>query len=231
MTEQNENETLRFTLAGTPEEIKSQLTSLMAQYQMSQETGGNFYAIPCESFHQTVRIYPQIALVFREEKADAQKNNRPRHPLRSVVTIRVMADIFSDTFIKELAQKVASKFAKPPFFFYRGEQFWSYADRSRGYFFQVYVQDEANAKKIIEQAMDIQVDSPDWDVLKYHQQKYKNWNNKEYFTLGTERIRKPRLRPKGKVVFTHAELKLPGLTEDVILVDRMGQYPNPYVIA
>jgi len=229
MTEQDD--TIRLTLAGTPEEIKQQLTQLTAQYQLMQQTGDNYYAIPCESFHQTVRIYPQIALVFKEPKINAQENNRPRHPLRSVVTVRYLTQSYPTPLIKTLASKIANSFAKPPFSFERGREFFSYTDRKLGYFFQVYVKDELNARKIIERAMGIQDHNPDWDLLKRHEQKYKNWDNRDYVQVGDERYKTPNLRPKGTVRFTHAEFKIPGVTEDTILVDRMGQFPNPMVIA
>ena len=126
-----------------------------------------------------------------------------------------------------MVNRIATNFANPVFFYNRGKELWSYADKSKGYYFQLTVQSEDEAKKVIEKVIDVQNSGvPDWEqYLRYHKDK------RDYTTAGTvavmgETIRKPRKRPSAKVEFAYAELFIPGTTKPIVLVDRTGKKHN-----
>jgi hypothetical protein len=179
------------------------------------------YGIPSTDFEITHTYYPQVKLHFREDKYEASTNSR--RPARSEVSFRWREDDYSTANINSLATKVVADFANPPFFFKRGKKLFSYVDKTKGYFFNVTTDDEANAKKIIEQVIRIQDEvEPDWEhKLKYHEDKI------NYLLPGTVRVlgdtkAKPKKRPTATVKFAYAELFIPGLTKPIILVDRTG---------
>jgi hypothetical protein len=179
------------------------------------------YGIPSTDFEITHTYYPQVKLHFREDKYEASTNSR--RPARSEVSFRWREDDYTTTNINSLATKIVADFANPPFFFKRGKKLFSYVDKSKGYFFNVTTDDEADAMKIIEQVMRIQDEvEPDWEnKLKYHEDKI------NYLLPGTVRVLgdtkpKPKKRPTATVKFAYAELFIPGLTKPIILVDRTG---------
>lgn len=179
------------------------------------------YGIPSTDFEITHTYYPQVKLHFREDKYEASINSR--RPARSEVSFRWREDDYSTANINLLATKIVADFAKPPFFFKRGKKLFSYVDKTKGYFFNVTTDDEAGAKKIIEQVIRIQdSEIPDWEnKLKYHEDKI------NYLLPGTVRVlgdtkAKPKKRPTATVKFAYAELFIPGLTKPITLVDKTG---------
>ncbi|MCY7272387.1 MAG: hypothetical protein LH702_01240, partial [Phormidesmis sp. CAN_BIN44] len=107
-----------------------------------------------------------------------------------------------------------------------------YKDPSKGYNFQLYIWNETEAKRVIEQVLDIRGHSPNWE-------KYLDGTTKKktfpivpgnQFLFGKSR-RKPRERPIATVRFKYAELKIHGLPNDIQLVDRTGFRRNPLVKA
>ena len=179
------------------------------------------YGIPSTDFEISNTYYPQVKLHFREDKYEASDNER--RPARSEVSFRWREEDYTTTNINRLALKILNDFARPVFFYRKGRQLWSYADKQKGYFFSVTTDDETDAKKIIEQAIRIQDDSePDWDnFLRYHEDK-KNYNVPGTVRVMGDVVRKPKRRPVATVKFAYAELFIPGLTQPLILVDRTG---------
>lgn len=179
------------------------------------------YGIPSTDFEITHTYYPQVKLHFREDKYDAATNNR--RPARSEVSFRWRENDYSTTNINSLANKILNDFARPVFYYRRGRELWSYADKQLGYYFQITANDEANAKKIIEQVHRVQDDvEPNWTkYLRDHRDK-KDYNAIETVRVMGETKRKPKKRPIATVYFAYAELFIPGTTQPIILVDRTG---------
>lgn len=179
------------------------------------------YGIPSTDFEMSNTYYPQVKLHFREDRVSAVNNNR--RPARGEVSFRWRETNFSAANIKSLANKITNDFAKPIFYYQRGKELWSYADKQKGYYFQMTVQNESEAKKVITQAIQIQdAETPNWDeYLRQHNDK-KDYAIQNTVSVMGELIKKPKKRPLAKVEFQYAELFIPGTTKPIVLVDVTG---------
>ena len=179
------------------------------------------YGIPSTEFEIKYNYYPQVKLHFREDKYQASTNGRK--PARGEVSFRWRESDFSTANINKLTDKIVADFVKPVFFYQRGRELWTYADKSKGYYFQMTVDSETTAKKVIEQVIRIQDDSePEWDkYLRTHKDK-KNYSVVETVRVMGETVRKPKKRPIAKVEFAYAELFIPGTSKPLVLIDRTG---------
>ena len=183
------------------------------------------YGIPSTDFEISHTYYPQVKLHFREEKYEAIDNER--RPARGEVSFRWIETDFSTINIDRLTDKIEREFTVPVFFYQRGRELWSYADKTKGYYFQMTVDGEETAKKVIEKVIRLQDNSePEWDkYLRFHQDK-KNYAAIETVRVEGESIRKPKRRPVAKVKFAYAELFIPGTTKPIVLIDRTGNKVN-----
>jgi hypothetical protein len=191
------------------------------------------FGIPATSFQETTKYYPQIHLYFEEKTTDADPGYKP---LRSQVSLRLMnetTETLTQSEAKSIATKIKSLFGtSTPFFWKRGKNLFSYVDQSKGYYFQLLCFDEANAKKVIEQVLDIRGHSPNWKLLN---QKTNAEPVGSYPTIPVtktilgKQYKQPRRRPVGIVRFTHAVLHLHGRPNPVVLVDSDKRYAESLV--
>ena len=183
------------------------------------------YGIPSTDFEISNTYYPQVKLHFREDKYEAI--DRDRRPARGEVSFRWIETDFTTSNIDRLTNKIYDKFVTPIFSYQRGRELWSYADKSKGHYFQMTVDNETTAKRVIEQVIRLQDDrEPEWDkYLRFHQDK-KNYAAVETVRVEGETIRKPKRRPVAKVKFAYAELFIPGKTKPIVLIDRTGNKVN-----
>ena len=192
----------------------------------------SIYGIPTTSFHDSVAFLPQVMLYFLE---DLQNVESGYEPIAAEITFRLMGETsatYTPVKAKALANKIKSAFSSGNGFIWKkGREKWVYKDASKGYDFRLLVWNEAEAKKVIEQVLDIQSHSPNWNLLSVATKK------KPYTTIpGTHEVygkqrRKPRDRPIAFVRFRYAELKLHGLFNDITLIDRTGFRANPLIAA
>jgi hypothetical protein len=179
------------------------------------------YGIPSTDFEIKHTYYPQVQLHFQEERYDAADNDRI--PVRSRIAFRWRETDYGTASIQALANKIKADFGTLPFAYGKGRDCWTYWDDEKGYQFTVYVQNEAQAKSVISQVINLQDSgTPDWDnKLREHK------SNVDYTVPGTVRVmgetrRKPRKRPVATVKFAYAELFIPGVVKPIILIDRTG---------
>ena len=160
------------------------------------------YGIPSTDFEISNTYYPQVKLHFREDKYEAFNSNR--RPARGEVSFRWMETDFSVANIDRLTNKIYDGFITPVFSYQRGRELWSYADKSKGHYFQMTVDNEATAKKVIQQVIGVQSNElPNWDkYLRFHQDK-KDYNIVSTVRVEGESIRKPKRRPVAKVKFAY----------------------------
>lgn len=178
------------------------------------------YGLPIETYHDSVKFKPQVTLLFYETPDDAQENNRV--PLRAHVSFRLIgetATTMTQTEVDRLADKIYREFATgAPFKFKKGPIKVSYYDFEKGYRLILAVYSESEARDAITAVLRVNDDTLNWDYLTNSE------SGKNYLAYaGTQVIlgksyKKPQQRPVGWVHFRRAELKLHGLTEDVLLV-------------
>jgi hypothetical protein len=191
------------------------------------------YGVPSQDFQDQVRFHPQIHLHFEETPTEAETGYRA---LRAQVGFRLMTETtetLSRADCVNYANKIKTLFhSSSPFFWKKGKELWAYNDPRRGYHFQIYAFGQSDAKKVIEQVMDIQSHSPDWKLLNSR-------TNAEpslaYPTVPPAKsilgkaYKQPRVRPVGTVRFRYAVLHIYGKPDPVVLVDPHHSYKDALV--
>jgi hypothetical protein len=188
---------------------------------------------PSTAYQEVVRYHPQVQLQFEEKTTDTEPGYKP---LRSRISFRLMNEKNTTITIAEstaLANRIKSLFhTGTPFYWKRGKELVSYIDQERGYYFQLLVFSEAEAKKIIEQVLDIQSHSPDWKLLNT---KNNSEPSQSYPTIPPIQTilgkpqRLPRRRPVGTVHFRYAVLHVHGKPNPVVLLDPDRVYKDALV--
>lgn len=180
------------------------------------------------------RDHPQIVLYFLEDLGDVEPGYEP---VQGRISFRLMdhtASTITPAIAQTYAQRIKSKFVTGGGFIWKkGREMASYADWSKGYQFQLLVKTETEARRIIEACLDVQNDTPDWELFNYS-------TNAEPATAfptipQTSRIygetkREPRRRPVADVRFQYAHLLVPGRSSPVTLVDRTGLLSGALVV-
>ncbi len=191
------------------------------------------FGIPSTSYQETTRYYPQIHLYFEEKISEAETGYKP---LRSQVSLRLMGettDTLTSADVLVVANKIKTLFATTiPFHWKRGKELYSYVDQAKGYYFQILCFNETEAKKIIEQVLDIRNHTPTWKLLN---KKQNSEPTTSYPTIPVTKTilgkpyKQPRRRPVGNVYFRHATLHIHGKPNPVVLVDPGKRYANSIV--
>lgn len=180
------------------------------------------------------RQKPQIKLFFLEDFDDAELGYRRVEGSISFRLMNQTVQTLSNAEATQYAQRVKTAFGSGGgFVWQKGKILASYSDWEKGYQLQLLVRTEAEAKRVVEQVLDIQQHTPDWEYLEY---KTADQPSQAYPTLPpTQSImgksrRLARRRPTAKVRFQHATLFLAGLPNPIALFDRSGTYPDPLVL-
>jgi hypothetical protein len=186
------------------------------------------FGIPATSFQETTKYYPQIHLYFEEKYTESDKAYKQ---LRSQVSFRLTGettDTLTSAEVLAIANKIKTLFSTSiPFNWKRGKELFSYIDQSKGYYFQILAFSQTEAKKIIEQVLDIRNHTPDWKLLNT---KTNSEPVSSYPTIPASKnilgkpYKQPRRRPVGTVYFTHAVLHVYGKPNPVVLVDPDKRY-------
>lgn len=193
------------------------------------------YGIPVQDFQETFSHHPQIKLFFMEDAEDVDDDY---YPIRSEITFRLINETEStitEANARALAQRIDTAFGtNKGFRWKRGRETWMYVDLRRGYRLKLFVWDETEAKRVIEQVLDIQGHTPDWD------EHLKDATNRKDLRTSivpkTKRIygknrKLPRVKPVGHVRFRWAELSVWGLVNPITLVDKSGRRRRALIAA
>jgi hypothetical protein len=187
-----------------------------------------FYGIPITTFHESVVFLPQVVLHFRETPEDAKAANR--YPLRGQVGFRLLDKNPSKAEAVALGQRIKNLFATPKFRYKKGRVKVSYKDKDKGYQMILTVFDEAEARRVIQQTLEINNHTPDWELLA-DTESGRNFTVKRTKQILGKTVELPKHRQIGNVYFHHAELKIHGLVNDVILCDTSGRFPDALTVA
>lgn len=191
------------------------------------------YGIPVPGYQESRKFKPQLQLYFLEDYQDVAEGYSP---VSAEINVRLMNETnetLTEAEVLQYAQRVRSNFAVGSGFVWRkGKILASYTDRERGYKMQLLVRTEAEARRVIEQVLDLQNHTPNWEKLNISQ----NQNETIRYPIlpPTERIlgrnrRMPRARPIADVRFVSAYLHVHGLPNPIVLVDRSMRHRNPIV--
>jgi hypothetical protein len=192
------------------------------------------FGIPSIDFQEKMIYFPQIQLYFEERYTEIETGY---DILRSQVSFRLIGETSQSFTVSEattIANKIKTLFnpGSVAFNFKRGKYLANYVDQENGYYFQIYAFDEFNAKKVIEQVLDIKGKTPDWKLLNTHTsaeptQSYPTVPPTKT-VLGKAR-KQPRKRPVGVVRFVYAVAHLYGMPEPLVLYDPDKRYATSLV--
>jgi hypothetical protein len=185
---------------------------------------GTVYGMPVSSYQETVVFAPQVILQFLEKKEHQLDKDKPL--IDGVITFRLMgktSETITPADVDLVAARVKSKFAQPLFVWNKGKKCYTYFDRKKGYQLKLNVPSEAEAKRVIEQVLDLQGHSPEWEFLNLNQaiQELQKYDETPRSKMILNKPRKQvRRRPIGKVTFYRAELHIHGLDQPIVLYPR-----------
>ena len=185
------------------------------------------YGIPIEEEQRTRFFRPQITLYFCEKAEDVDPDY---NPLRSQVSIRLQDEKYNtitQAKLENLAIKIKNTFAIPRYRWRRGKEAYYYKDREKLYDLRIVSRNETEAKKLVENVLDLQNDTPDWNYLRLNKAVQETTT---YPTNpGTEVIlgkttKKRRYRPIGDVYFIGAFAHIYNKNKPIPLVDITGRF-------
>jgi len=190
----------------------------------------DYYSVPYTLFNEGITFKPQIHLIFAQNFRDTVDQEAP---VQSEIKIRWRSQTdttISTSELNTLAQKIKTLFGTGNGFTWsRGKGMFSYSDKEKIYFFKLLVNNSAEGRRLVEQFMDIQSDTPDWKYSNYNineepLQAYPN-NPLPKTILG--KIRKqPRRRPVCNLRFRAALLHIQSFPNPIALYDKTGYYKN-----
>lgn len=168
---------------------------------------------------------PEIKLFFSQSRRNIPQGQAPAQGYISYRLINETSESLTEANVALRANKIKSLFTQPNLYVWdKGKEFFTYLDKKNGYSFQLLVTTESEAKRIIEQVLDIESKTPEFERLVHHN------NSKTYSNLvQTKRIygknrKVPRRRPTEKVKFRYASIKIDGIPRPIYIVDcRYGE--------
>jgi hypothetical protein len=213
--------------------LKPTIVQTLANHRLIEDKDvGTVYNFTPEKV-QNIRSYqPQVEIKFLQPRSEKSKN---KQQLPGQISFR-LADKKSETITENdilvLAQKIKAKFATPPFVWKKGKILVSYSDWEKGYQFQLLVSSKTEAKRIIEQVLDLQNHSPQWEFMNVinNEVPEKSFDEtpKKKMILGKQE-EQPTKRREGNVHFQYAQLFLCGREKPIILCDISHRWRNPIV--
>lgn len=191
----------------------------------------DIYGIPITTFQESIKFKPQIQLYFLEPQSSVDTGYSAVEGEISFRLTEPQYENITPVEAKSLANRIKSALATPVFVWKKGRLQVTYRDELKGYAFRILATSEAEAKRVIEQVMDIRQHTPDWDNLVVHEAR------KSFPIVPGNQVvygksrRKPRQRPRADVRFRYATLHLHGVPNGITLVDVSGTRNNPLVTA
>ena len=190
------------------------------------------YVIPVDTYRDKITIYPQITLLFREDMEDVEDEFRP---LRSEVSFRLIGQnyqTFSRADATAKGQRIKQLFgAAGGFRWKRGRKKCLYYDPAKGYDFRLEAWDIPEAKRVIEQVLDINGHTPDWEHFSDVNKNKTYRTLPEYKTVLGQRTAQPLPGKIGYVRFRWAQLNMNELANPVVICDLTGYWRNALVTA
>ena len=192
----------------------------------AQDLQAPIYGIPIAGYQESRKFRPQIELYFQEDHTDIERGFAP---VTGCIRFRLMhetSESLTESEVRAYAQKVRNAFAPgSAFVWHKGKVLCSYTDVARGYKLQLLCRNHEEGRRVIEQVLDIQGHSPDWEKMNTSENasasaRYPSLPRMERI-LGKSR-RLSRARPVANVRFKYAALHIWGLPTPILLIDLTG---------
>jgi hypothetical protein len=206
----------RRIIAGSYSEMKTQLMLLK---QQSAQGGGGLQTADDREFPEWKdKILVKLSFYGKTNTGKVKEVDN------SLKLIKHNAATYDDAKIAELARLIRTKFNTMTLLL--GKKSYSYCNPRQGVKLkQMYLKDESEARKLVEQILDINGESPDWTLLREHSSVVPDIAYSETpgrtIVAGTT-VKLPQRRPYGTVNFSYALVKFPGVPFFQILCKKSG---------
>lgn len=184
-----------------------------------------------DRLYEDFNYRPEIKLSFYQSRRDTQEGDPPS---TGEITYKLM-DETSNTItpakVRTLAERIKTLFTEPGLFvWHKGKHKYTYLDIPNGYDFRLLAINENEAKRIVEQVLDIERKTPDWNNLALHESKRSHNNASQTKYIYGKNRKVPRWRPTVDVKFRYASIKIHGIPRPISIVDsRNGVTAIPIV--
>lgn len=163
---------------------------------------------------------PEITLHFTQSRSSIPKGQSPSKGQLTYRIINETSESLTEANVRTRAERIKNLFAQPSLFtWHKGKLKYTYLDLKNGYDFRLLVTTETEAKRIIEQVLDIETKTPDWDFLSEHNPKKTVSNVVQTKRIYGKNRKVPRWRPIEDVKFRYATIKIHGIPYPINIVD------------
>jgi len=191
------------------------------------------YAVPNQDVADVMRYRPKLVLYFAQNYREVQDGQTPVDAQISIRLTNETAETLTQGDVNTLAQKVRALFGiSGGFRFTKGRGLFTYTEPLKGYFLQLYVNSQAEGRKVVKQVLDIKNHTPDWQYANYKE----NLEPSQAFATNPplkrilgKAVRPRRRRPVAVVRFRHAQLFVPWVPKPIVLVDMTGRYKKAII--
>lgn len=181
------------------------------------------YAIPVKQHYEQEEkeVRPKILLFF-EQDTNAVPNGFSK--IQAEITFRLEKETnatITESKAKSLARKIKEAFGSVPTFnFTKGDRIFSYQDKAKGYWLQIYADKDIDAETLVKKILSIQGHSFEKERFKVSANLGKKSINNP---IGTRRVygkqkKNKRWRPRSDVRFRYATLNCDGI-DPIVLYD------------
>lgn len=168
---------------------------------------------------------PEIKLFFYQSRRSIPKGQPPAMGEISYRLMGETSESLTESEVRIRAERIKTLFTEPNLFtWHKGKELYTYRDKRNGYIFKLLVTGEIEAKRLIEQVLDIEQKTPDWDRLVHHNEQRTYTNVVQTKRVYGKSRRVPRRRPTEDVKFRYATIKIDGIPRPIYIVDcRRGE--------
>lgn len=188
----------------------------------AREFHPTYFAIPEDSYHESVRFKPQLQLLFYESRYSAVNNER--RPLKTQVSLRLMdvtPTALTEEDISALVSAIVSAFIDPDIFVYnKGALALTYNDKALGYQLKLYVDTKETGLALLDKVLSIQGHTRDDSLIKWHSFEQAPSQAVETITILGETYNKPVRFAQAPMELVRVELNLWGALRSRLLVCR-----------
>lgn len=160
----------RIVLAGREELLRPIIIQTLAtEHQFAGRDMGIIYGAIAADMPER-RFKPEVVLSFYRNQNNNKEKGAVVDKLSMQISFRLMnkgkEDFATDVYLKTLADVIYRKFASPPFKINKGKNTYTYCDFEKGYQLKLDVTTQSEARRIVEQILDIQGHKVDDNLLR-----------------------------------------------------------------
>ncbi|QKQ76453.1 hypothetical protein [Nostoc sp. TCL240-02] len=231
ITPNRQNPDEKIVLGGSEELLKPQIIQYLSTHEQfnGRDLGTIYGTLPTEMPDRRHR--PEVVLKFYRKQNRISSKGEIVDALSMQIAFRLMnknkEDFATDDYLKTLTERIHAKFATPPLKISKGTQTYTYADHEKGYQFKLDVISQQEARRIVEQVLDIQGHSVNDDLLRVGSKRTNATSSRpDKVTVRGKILEVPTVHKSGIVTFTHAYLNVGINVPPINLIDITGKKKN-----